>query len=632
MSEEFKPYIPAEENRAELTLTAIVLGMLLAIIFGAANAYLGLRLGTTISSSIPAAVISMGVIRGLLRRNSILENNIVQSIASAGGSVASGAIFTIPVMFFWAHEGSAEMPSMITITLLSLCGGCLGVFFMVPLRKALIVKEHLTLPYPEGTACAKVLLAGENRSSGGKILFRGISLAAVFKLLTNAFCIIPETVGANIKILRTKISVDPSAAFIGVGYICGPRVASYLFSGGMFAWFVLIPAITLFGADTVLYPGTVKISELYASSGSSAVWSSYIRYIGAGAIATAGIINLCKTIPTIAGTFLKSFGELKNGSKNIEISGEKRTEQDLSNKILITGIILTALVLFFTPQIPVAFAGTVLIIIFGFFFSCVSSRMVGLIGSTNNPTSSMTIATLIISTTILKLTGDTGAHGMMTAITIGAVICTIASMAGDTSQDLKTGYIVGATPKKQQISEFFGVTATAVFVGAILVLLEKAWGLGSQQLPAPQATMMKMIIEGMMQGSLPWDLIFIGVFITLVIELLRIPSMPFALGIYLPLNLTAAMMSGGVVRLLVDKHKEKTGNTTMSENDNGVLFCSGLIAGEGIIGVLLAFLAITEILPRLNLSETLNTGILGGIVMLALIMFTVFKTALSKQN
>lgn len=632
MSEEFKPYIPAEENKAELTLTAIVLGMFLAVVFGAANAYLGLRLGTTISSSIPAAVISMGVIRGLLRRNSILENNIVQSISSAGGSIASGAIFTIPVMFFWAHEGTAEMPSMLTITLLSLCGGCLGVFFMVPLRKALIVKEHLTLPYPEGTACAKVLLAGENKSSGGKVLFRGISLAAVFKLLTNAFCVVPETIGVRIKALRTKISVDPSAAFIGVGYICGPRVASYLFSGGLFAWFVLIPAITLFGSDTVLYPGTVKISELYAAGGPSAVWTNYIRYIGAGAIASAGIISLCKNIPTIAGTFVKSLTGLKQERNEISADNGARTDQDLSGKILIAGIVLTALVLWFTPQIPVALVGTILIIIFGFFFSCVSARMVGLIGSTNNPTSSMTIATLIISTGILKLTGDSGVHGMMTSITIGAVICTIASMAGDTSQDLKTGYILGATPKKQQISEFFGVAVTSVFVGGILVLLEKAWGLGSQQLPAPQATMMKMIIEGMMQGSLPWDLIFIGVFITLVTELLRIPSMPFALGIYLPLNLTAAMMCGGVARLLVDNYKEKTGTTTTSENDNGVLFCSGLIAGEGIIGVLLAFLAITEILPRINLSAAVNTGMIGGIAVLALIMLSIFKTAVSKKN
>ncbi len=632
MSEEFKPYIPAEENKAELTLTAIVLGMFLAVVFGAANAYLGLRLGTTISSSIPAAVISMGVIRGLLKRNSILENNIVQSITSAGGSIASGAIFTIPVMFFWAHEGTAKMPSMFTITLLSICGGCLGVFFMVPLRKALIVKEHLTLPYPEGTACAKVLLAGENKSSGGKILYRGITLAAILKLMTNAFCVVPETVGFHIKALRTKISVDPSAAFIGVGYICGPKVTSYLYSGGLFAWFVFIPAITLFGADTVLYPGTVKISELYAAGGPSAVWTNYIRYIGAGAIASAGIINLCKNMPTIAETFLKSFTGLKDSRTAANRVSDDRTNQDLSSKILLAGILLTAIVIWFTPQIPVTLVGTLLIIIFGFFFSCVSSRMVGLIGSTNNPTSSMTIATLIISTAILKLVGDTGAHGMMTAITIGAVICTIASMAGDTSQDLKTGYILGATPKKQQISEFFGVAATSVFVGAILVLLEKAWGLGSQQLPAPQATMMKMIIEGMMQGSLPWNLILIGVFITLAVELLRIPSMTFALGIYLPLNLTSAMMCGGIVRLLVDKYKEKTGSDTVSENDNGILFCSGLIAGEGIIGVMLAILAITEVLPRINLSSAVNTGIAGGIVILALIMLSVFKTAVSKKN
>ncbi len=625
--DEFKPYIPADKITPEFTVTSVIMGVLLAIIFGAANAYLGLRVGLTVSASIPAAVISMGVIRVLMKKDSILESNMVQTIGSAGESLAAGAIFTLPVLFLWAKEGVTDKPSIITISLIALFGGVLGVLFMVPLRNALIVKEHGVLPYPEGTACAEVLLAGEEGGSEAKSVFAGLGIAALFKFVVDGLKVIPGVITIPIKSLKTELSAEAYPALLGVGYICGPKIASYMFAGGIIGWFVLIPAIITFGGSTVLYPGTKAISDMYAAGGASAIWSSYIRYIGAGAVAAGGIISLIKTLPLIVKTFADSIKGIKGGS------GEKtslRTEQDLDMRVIGIGVLVIIIAIWLLPEIPVSPLGAILIVIFGFFFATVSSRMVGIVGSSNNPVSGMAIATLLFATICLKATGDIGSHGMTGAIAIGSVICIVAAMAGDTSQDLKTGYILGATPKKQQIGELIGAVIAAFTIGGVLLLLDSAWGFGTTELAAPQATLMKMIIEGVMDGNLPWALVFIGVFIAIVIEILGISVLPVAIGLYLPLELTSTIMIGGVIRWFVDKKKKNKEEN--AEANGGVLFCSGMIAGEGLIGILLAIFAVAGLEDVIDLSSTFSTGIIGGIVLMVIMILCILKSSLWSKN
>ena len=624
--DEFKPYIPADKITPEFTVTSVIMGVLLAIIFGAANAYLGLRVGLTVSASIPAAVISMGVIRVLMKKDSILESNMVQTIGSAGESLAAGAIFTLPVLFLWAKEGVTDKPSIITISLIALFGGVLGVLFMVPLRNALIVKEHGVLPYPEGTACAEVLLAGEEGGSEAKSVFAGLGIAALFKFVVDGLKVIPGVITIPLKSLKTELSAEAYPALLGVGYICGPKIASYMFAGGIIGWFVLIPAIVTFGGSTVLYPGTKAISDMYAAGGASAIWSSYIRYIGAGAVAAGGIISLIKTLPLIVKTFVDSIKGIKGGSEKTSL----RTEQDLDMRVIGIGVLVIIIAIWLLPEIPVSPLGAILIVIFGFFFATVSSRMVGIVGSSNNPVSGMAIATLLFATICLKATGDIGSHGMTGAIAIGSVICIVAAMAGDTSQDLKTGYILGATPKKQQIGELIGAVIAAFTIGGVLLLLDSAWGFGTTELAAPQATLMKMIIEGVMEGNLPWALVFIGVFIAIVIEILGISVLPVAIGLYLPLELTSTIMIGGVIRWFVDKKKKNKEEN--AEANGGVLFCSGMIAGEGLIGILLAIFAVVGLEDVIDLSSTFSTGIIGGIVLMVIMILCILKSSLWSKN
>jgi len=629
MKEEFKPYVPADKVLSEITVSSVVLGVLLAVLFGAANAYLGLRVGMTVSASIPAAVISMGVYRALrvfFKRNTILESNMVQTIGSAGESLAAGAIFTMPALFLWAKEGVTEQPSMITIAAIAFCGGILGVLFMVPLRNALIVKEHGVLPYPEGTACAEVLLAGEHGGSSATTVFAGMGLAALFKLIVDGIKVVPGVVTAKISALKTELSAEVYPALIGVGYICGPKISSYMLAGGLIGWFVMIPAIVTFGGDTILYPGTDTIANMYAAGGASAIWSSYIRYIGAGAVAAGGIISLIKSMPMIVTTFIDAIKGLKNGGKGTGL----RTGKDMDMRIILVGILAVTVAIWLLPQIPVTFIGALLIVVFGFFFGAVSSRMVGIVGSSNNPVSGMAIATLLIATMALKTTGDTGAHGMMGAIAIGSVICIIAAMAGDTSQDLKTGYILGATPMKQQIGEVIGAVVSAIAIGGVLVLLDQAYGFGTDALSAPQATLMKMIVEGVMDGNLPWALVFIGAFIAIVIEILGISVLPVAIGLYLPLELSTTIMVGGIIRWFVDKkNKKKEENEDAS---SGILFCSGMIAGEGLVGIILAILTVAGIADKMDLSARLDTGLIGGLLVLVLMILCVMKFALPKKE
>lgn len=627
----FKPYIPAEKVTPELTVTSILMGILLAVVFGAANAYLGLRVGMTVSASIPAAVISMGVIRVLMKKNSILESNIVQTTGSAGESLAAGAIFTLPALFLWAKDGVMDKPGIVEITLIALLGGLLGVFFMVPLRNALIVKEHGILPYPEGTACAEVLLAGEEGGANASTVFAGMGFAAVFKFIIDGLKAVPGEVNLKIKGFAGEIGTQIYPAVMSVGYICGPRIASYMFGGGVLAWLVIIPMIVLFGKDIVLYPGTAPIGEIFQVGGASAIWGSYIRYIGAGALAAGGIISLVKSLPLIITTFT---GAVK-GMSDIGGSGTLRTDRDLNMKVVIGAIVVLTLLIWLVPAVPVSPIGAVIVVVFGFFFATVSSRMVGLVGSSNNPVSGMAIATLLISTLVLKVTGDGGAHGMKGAVAIGSIICIVAAIAGDTSQDLKTGYLLGATPKKQQISEVIGVVAAAFAIDGTLYLLDSAWGFGSDELAAPQATLMKMIVEGVMDANLPWNLVFIGVFIAVVVEIVGIPVLPFAIGVYLPVQLNACIMVGGLVRLFVDRLKRDEKEKTAIVN-NGILFCSGMIAGEGIVGILLAVFAIFGLDKVIDISGMLNlpasVSSVGSLVVFALVIASVLKFSVWKKN
>lgn len=625
--DEFKPYIPADKITPEFTVTSVIMGILLAIIFGAANAYLGLRVGMTVSASIPAAVISMGVIRVIMKKDSILESNMVQTIGSAGESLAAGAIFTLPVLFLWSKEGITEAPSLITISLIALFGGILGVLFMVPLRNALIVKEHGVLPYPEGTACAEVLLAGEEGGASAKSVFAGMGLAALFKFVVDGLKVIPSVITVPLKAFKTELSAEVYPALLGVGYICGPKIASYMFAGGLIGWFVLIPAIITFGGSTILYPGTKTIADMYAAGGASAIWSSYIRYIGAGAVAAGGIISLIKSLPLIVRTFADAIKGMKGaGNSNSAV----RTEVDLDMRVIGIGVLIMIIAIWLLPEIPVSPLGAVIIALFGFFFATVSSRMVGIVGSSNNPVSGMAIATLLFSTLCLKVIGDTGVHGMKGAIAIGSVICIIAAMAGDTSQDLKTGYILGATPKKQQIGELIGAVVSAVTIGGVLVLLDSAWGFGTTELAAPQATLMKMIIEGVMEGNLPWALVFIGVFIAIVVEILGISVLPVAIGLYLPLELSATIMIGGVIRWFVDK--KKADREENKDANSGILFCSGMIAGEGLVGILLAILAVVNVAGKIDLSGSFTTGIIGGVVLMVVMILCILKFSLWSKN
>ncbi len=628
---EFQPYIPAEKITPEITFASIFMGVFLAVVFGAANAYLGLRVGMTVSASIPAAVIAMGVIRVIMRKNSILESNIVQTAGSAGESLAAGTIFTLPALFLWAAEGKMDKPNLIEITLIALFGGLLGVFFMVPLRNALIVKEHCTLPYPEGKACAEVLLAGEKGGANAGTVFAGMGFAALFKFIIDGLKLVAGEVSFKVKGYAGEIGTQIYPAVMSVGYICGPKIASYMFAGGVLSWLVLIPLIVMFGGNMILYPGEVPISELFATDGAGGIWDNYIRYIGAGALAAGGIISLVKSLPLILRTFRDSVKSMFE-KKSVDNS---RTSQELSMKIVIPCIAVITILIWLVPAIPVTLVGAIIIVLFGFFFATVSSRMVGLVGSSNNPVSGMAIATLLITTVVLKLTGDSGVHGMQGAIAIGSIICIVASISGDTSQDLKTGYLLGSTPKKQQIAEVIGVVASALAIGGTLYLLNNAWGFGTGELKAPQAMIMKTIVEGVMDNNLPWTLIIIGVCIAVVVEILGLPVLPVAIGIYLPIHLNACIMVGGLIRLVFDKMKKPEEEKKNIISD-GILFCSGMIAGEGLVGILLAGLAILGVNERINLSGFFNLpeplGTIASLLVFGLMIFTLLKFTVLKKR
>ncbi|MGF7060700.1 OPT family oligopeptide transporter [Brassicibacter mesophilus] len=626
-AKEFKPFISSDKILPEFTVTSIILGILLAVVFGGANAYLGLKVGMTISASIPAAVISMGFIRGILKKESILENNMVQTIGSAGESLAAGAIFTLPALYIWTSQWNMGAPNLLSITAIALCGGILGVLFMIPLRKALIVKEHGVLPYPEGTACAEVLLAGEEGGVKAKTTFTGLGIGALYKFITDGLGLFPSEVETTIPGYKgAAIGGDVLPALLGVGFIIGPKISAYMLAGAVIGWFGLIPLIANIGSmgNVVMYPAPVPISELTHTK----IWDYYIRYIGAGAVAFGGIFSLIKSLPLIAQTFKDA---MKDYSSSIGGNSSNRVDQDIPMKLVLIGTLVIILVMMMLPIIPVGFTGALLIAIFGFFFATVSSRIVGLVGSSSNPVSGMTIATLIITAIIFKASGNDGHAGMIGTLTVGAIICIIAAMAGDTSQDLKTGFLVGATPKKQQIGELIGAVAAALAIGGVLTLLNSAWGFGSDKLPAPQATLMRLVIEGVMGGNLPWALIFTGIGIGVAIELLGLPVLPIAIGLYLPIHLSTPIMVGGIIRGILDKRLKKDENDSSKikdKIDSGILYASGLIAGEGLIGILLAVFAVVG----LNVNMGIDLGQIGALIFFAVLTLSLYMYSIGKKT
>jgi putative OPT family oligopeptide transporter len=659
---EFKSYIPSKEIIPEFTLKAIILGGIFGIIFGASSVYLGLKVGMTVSASIPIAVLAISVFKKF-GKATILENNIVQTIGSAGESVAAGVVFTIPALLFL--PGGMAYFKYFQIFVLALAGGILGVLFMIPLRRALIVKEHGVLPYPEGTACADVLIAGEKGGNLAKKVYYGLGIAFLYKLFMSIFGLwkdVPTYVFGRKSVLPNgTINGEITPELLGVGYIIGPRIAGIMVSGGVLSWIVLIPLITLMGdkLTSVFAPGTKLISEMSASE----IWNNYIRYIGAGAVTFGGLITLIKSIPTIVSAFSDSFKDIKSNRANKQnnvVSQIERTSKDIPLSIVLGGSLLLVFFMVLIPSIPTNFLSAIMIVIFGFFFVTVSSRIVGLIGSSSNPVSGMTIATLMATSLIFVGIGWTGEFYEPLALVVGSIVCIAVANAGSTSQDLKTGFLVGATPVKQQVGLIIGVLVSVVAVGFTLLLLTRTVGIGTitpqhpEPLPAPQAILMSTVIKGLLSQNLPWALVLIGMGLSLVMELSGVSSLAFAVGAYLPLSTTSTIYIGGLVKWLVDKKKK----SEETETGPGALFSSGLIAGGTITGIIVAVLigwtvghdaqgnAITFIdkvhQTVLGIFTSGGTGTLGdylggwgdilGLVFFALLSLMLYKFAMEKEN
>lgn len=580
----FKPFVAANEKQKEFSVRAIILGILLSLVFAVGNAYLGLKVGMTISASIPAAVLSMAILRTFFRRVGILENNIVQTVASVGEGLAGGIIFTIPALFLLGAT-----PSIPHIFTLALLGGILGILFMIPMRRYIIVQEHGILPFPEGKACAEILKAGEKSAPHASLAIWGIVIGGIYKLLNSALYLWDETVSFTIKKYQnTLVSMDCTPALLGVGYIIGPRISAVLFTGSALGWWVLIPLISKFGSGAPpIFPSTVPIESMTATD----IWSNYIRYIGAGAVAVGGLITLFRIAPVIWKTIIESFREffhlLQSKTKEIE-----RTDKDISLSYLLLGSIAIILALWLIPGFHLNIVTIVLLVILGFFFVAVTSITVGLVGSSSSPVSGMTITTLLITCLVFLGLGWTDRVHLIAAITMGAVANVAIAMAGTTSQDLKTGFLLGATPRSQQIAEIIGLILPAAAIGFTLYLLNDAYGFGSTKLPAPQATLMALIAKGVIQQELPVVLVLIGIVFGLMIHFMRVPVLPFAIGLYLPLSLNSAIMIGGLVNLITEHFTQDSRSI-----QRGVLISSGLVAGDACMGVLVALLTVLKIVP-----------------------------------
>jgi OPT family oligopeptide transporter len=680
----FKPFVAPETKMAEFTVKSILTGAAFGIIFGAATVYLALKAGLTVSASIPIAVIAITLGRKFLK-TTILENNIIQTTGSAGESIAAGVVFTLPGFLFLSEAGSANFFNYFTILILAIFGGVLGTLMMIPLRRSLIVKEHGTLPYPEGTACASVLKAGEKGGDFAKTAFMGLGFAFGYAILQKIFHVIAETPAFMTKQTQkffpsAKVSGEITPEYMGVGYIIGPKIAGVLVAGGVLSWFVFTPLLASLLNDNgdIIAAQLVKLGYLKdvntaggpggwdpATHGfadwSTAIYRAYIRQIGAGAVAAGGFITLIKTIPTIISSFKGSIGSLKKDGIAAE-ANVPRTERDLSMKVVGIGSLILILVIALLPNtlIPGSNIGSklllgVLVIVFGAFFVTVSSRIVGLIGSSNNPISGMTIATLMGTCLIFIAVKWTGHFYEPMALVVGGMICIAAANAGATSQDLKTGYIVGATPKYQQLSLFIGAIVSSLAIGATIKILDQptaemaAQGIqhaiGTDKYPAPQGTLMATLIKGILSFNLDWQFVLVGVFIAIVMELCGIKALSFAIGIYLPLSTTLPIFIGGAIRGVVEwREKRKNIKVAPEEEDlgKGNLFATGLVAGGALAGVLVAFLSasdgVSKKLANVNAEHGLTSSLGGegykwlGVIFFALMGFVLYRIAISKRK
>ncbi len=577
---DYVPYISVEEAMPELTVASLVIGCLFAILFGAANTYLGLKVGLTISASIPGAIMATGILKGVLRRNNILEANMIQSIGAMGESIAGGLIFTLPAIIIWGLELKLS-----TIVVVSILGGLLGILFIVPLRKFLIVEEHGKLVYPEGMAAAEVLVTGSTGGAGFVTVLMGLIVGGLYKILSGGFALWIEEPEWTIRPLQgTIFGVDVLASLIGVGYIVGIEAALYMFAGALVAWIGLIPLIKYVGSGLAspLFPSIKLISEMSAWE----IWSSYIRYVGAGAVAAGGFISLAKSAPTIIRSFRSAMSGIGKGEAT-----NKRTDKDLALTWVVGGAVLVFLLSWILPAVNVGPIGALMLVFFSFFFSVVSARIVGIIGVSNNPVSGMTIATLLFVTSILRITGFVGNTGMLAAIIAGGIVCVAIAVAGGAGQNMKTTFIIGGTPRNVQIAMYIGVLASAAFVGLVILLLNKIYVMGSDQIPAPQATLMSMVVKGVMTGQLPWVLVTIGAVFGVMCELMGIPILAFALGLYLPIHLSSGILVGGIIRKLVDRKYKDNEVLLKTQTEKGILVSSGLVAGDALMGIVIAAFA-----------------------------------------
>jgi len=595
--EEFKPHVPNDTHLRDFSIRALLVGGVFGILFGSANAYLGLRVGLTISTAIPLAVISVALFKaleGIWGKSSILEANIAQTTGSASSSLASGIIFTIPALFLWGFE-----PQLLQIALLGLLGGMLGIVFMIPLRRFLIVREHGNLPYPEGTAAAQVLIAADTGGSKARYVFEGLGLGAVYKAILSFAQLWPTEVSVHVPGLKKgELGLEATPALLGVGYILGFRIAAILVAGGLLSWLGIIPAIAHFGEylQEPLYP---EMKKLITEMTPQEIWTRYVRYVGAGAVAVGGIITVFKSLPTMINSLKIGLREIS--PKTISETGlRKRIDSDLSFKIVIAIVAIFLIISIGTQYVVGVNQGTITrlvgslsIVLFAFIFVTVSSRIVGLIGVSSNPTSGMAIVTLLGTSAVFYLLGWTDDLSKTAVLTIGTVVAVAASIAGDISQDLKAGFLLGATPMKQQASELFGAFSCSFFIALAVVTLGEVYGFGTKDLAAPQATLMKTVVDGVLQANLPWNLVLIGASFAIVAELLSIPSLPFAVGIYLPVSTMTPVFFGGVIKYFIEKGQQnKTKDIAAKQTDTGVLLGSGFIAGEGIMGVLIAAYAV----------------------------------------
>lgn len=637
---DFKPYIPANKNIPEFTAKAVILGLIFGVLFGAATIYLGLKIGLTVSASIPVAVLSIAVFKRF-GSATILENNIVQTTASASESIAAGITFTMPGLIILGFD--LEYGRTV---LLACIGGLIGILFMIPLRRMLIVQEHGKLIYPEGTACADVLIAGEAGGNLARMVFAGLGFGALYTFLMKILGLWKEAPEHSFKSYQGAIlSGEITPELLGVGYIIGPRIASVMVAGGVLAWLCFMPLIKFFGQNALLAiaPSKVPIADM----GMWSIWKDYIRYIGGGAVVFSGIMCVLKTIPTLWKTFNASFSDMMGGHL-LGSSGVERTQRDLPIALTIVGALVLIFIIAASPMLPsgmgaTSFLSALLIIVFGFLFVTVSSRIVGLIGSSSNPISGMTITTLMITSLVFLMMGWTGATFAATAIGVGAVVCIAAANAGNTSQDLKTGYLVGATPWKQQVALLIGTLTAATTAAIVMIMLHKAGlthgaGIGSAALPAPKGQLMALIVQGVLEQSLPWSLIFFGMFISLTVELLGIESLAFAVGLYLPLSVTSPIFVGGAIHWVIRKlHAERSARDDLNP---GTLYSAGLIAGGAVMGVVVSlgngFWKKT--FEALNLGEHWGLGEkapapwgdIAAVMMFALLCISLYKMARKK--